>query len=148
MASSHPEDAGGLEFVSLTFSRANTAGNGDVVHDEWGFTEAAGLNKVARPAGHAFDNDADDHNRPTVLHGRTTPLVRRIYVERNESPSQILEYDVDEDDLNVKAGTDEAMGRPAVAYRAGSGSVPDDVVLTWEERAEGVSYFRIWIRVD
>lgn len=146
--SSHPEDANGLEFVSMTFGKTNTANNDDVVHDEWGFDPDTGLSKVTRPVGHVFENNGDDHKRPAILHGRTNPLVRLLFVDRNEDPSQILEYDIGEDSLSVKCGSDISLGRAAVAYWAGSGSTPDDVVLTWEERQDGVSYERIWIRVD
>lgn len=144
---SHPEDAGGLDVVSIAFSKTNTTGNDDVVHQEWLFDADDGLTQVITQPVHAFENTTDHHTRPVPLHGRTTPLVRRLYIV-NSTDKELLEYDVDSDDTTVRRTTTENLGRPAVAYRAGSGSVPDDVALTWEETGEAAEYARIWLRVD
>ncbi len=146
--SSHPETAGGMDLVSIAFSKSNTPGNGEVVHEEWRYDPVQGLYKVVWTPGTGFVNTLDDDIRPIPLHGRTTPLVRRVLVDRNESPCQILQYDLDTNSTQVKRSSTNGLGRPAVGYRAGAGSVPDDVALTWEEKPAGLSYFRIFLRVD
>jgi len=145
--SSFPEGANGDDLVSIAFSKTNTTGNDDVVYEEWQYDADEGLFKIPFEVGHVFENDGDDHTRPIPLHGRTTPFVRRLFVERNEATSQILDYDTESDDVTVRTSTTVELGRPAVSYWDGSGSVPDEVALTWEEQAQGVSFTRIWIRV-
>jgi len=146
--SSFPDDANGLDLVSIAFSKTNTTGNDDVVHQEWSYDSDDGLTQsITSEPVHEFENTSDHHTRPIPLHGRTSPLVRRLYLGSNESTAEILEYDVDSDDLSVKRSTSESLGRPAIAYWTELSSVPDQFVLTWEEQAQGVSYSRIWIRV-
>jgi len=146
--SAHPETASGMDLVSIAFSKSNSVGNGDVVYEEWRFDPVMGLYKVIWTPGLGYDNTGDDDIRPIPLHGRTTPLVRRVLVDRNGAPCQILQYDLDMDSILVKRSSTNGLGRPAVAYRAGSGSVPDDMALAWEEKSAGLAYFRIWLRVD
>lgn len=144
--SSFPEDANGLDLVSIAFGKSTTTNNDDVVHQEWVYDPDAGLSQVEAQPANVFENTSDDHTRPIPLHGRSSPLVRRLYVVSKESPDELLEYDVDSDDLSVKSSTSESLGRPAVAYWTELSSVPDEIVLTWEEQASGVTYTRIWIQ--
>ncbi len=95
-----------------------------------------------------FVNTSDDDIRPIPLHGRTIPLVRRCYVDRNTVPCLIVAYDLATNATAPKASSYDGQGRPATSYRFNSASATDEFVLAWEQMRPGVTYHRIWVRVE
>ncbi len=149
--SSYPAGAPTMDVVSIGFNKTSS-GSGDVIFEEWNWDEQFGLSKVLWPPGTGFVNDPGgvpvDDIRPIPLHGRTIPLVRRCYVDRNTVPCQIIAYDLATNATTVKAFSLAGLGRPATSYRFNSVSGADEFVLAWEQVHSPATYSRIWVQVE
>ncbi len=145
--SSYPAGAPNMNVVSIAFNKTSS-GSGDVIFEEWSWDETFGLSKVTWPPGSGFVNTPDDDIRPVPLHGRTIPLVRRCYVDRNAVPCKIMAYDLATNATTVKASSYEGLGRPATSYRFNATTGTDEFVLAWEQVHFGATYSRIWLRVE
>lgn len=142
-------DAPPITSASIAFNRIVNA-NADVVHEEWKWDEDDGLSKVSTwPAGSGYVSEPLVHEyRPVPLHGRWSPLRRRVYFERVANPCTIEAYDVATNTLSVKGSSVDGLGRPAVAYRYDAVAAREDYALTWEQYEPGAVLQRIWLRVE
>lgn len=151
--SSYPPDSGGLDLVSIAFSKSEVNGNGDVVYEHWVHDSSNGLYKAATPPSIGFPNDPGgvivDDSHPIPVLGRNLPMIRRCYVDLSDTGKRILRHDQQTNQIVDLTGAGTGIGRPAVSCWLNPHLQRDDVAVTWEQIVGGSpGYKRIFLRLD
>lgn len=133
--------------MNIAFSKSVTVGDGDVVYEQWQYSDG-GMLRVPWGVGDNYPNTTDDDVRPVPLLGTSNPFFRRLFVDRDESPCEILEFNIVGSTTTVIASSPYALGRPATSYLYDSASAsPHYVPVTWEEKPNAGTEFQIYMRI-
>lgn len=160
--SSYPDAYPDRDVFAIAFNRKTPTGNGDVVYQEWDFTD--GTSPLVWEASWGWDNSDSslDDRKPAPLLGRefsNGQVFGRCYAERSGGGNSciLLDYarlDPAHDDDLIPLVTADHLQRPAASYYFDPTNSADNVALTWEQEtswsAGGNSYtaIQVWLRME